>query len=331
MKLGIVLPCYNEQEVLPRSIERLTGLLNSLVKRGKIADNSFMMFVNDGSTDSTWAIIAAEAGKNRYVKGISLAANAGHQSAIMAGMMVAKDRCDAVITMDADLQDDLNAVEKMVDCYTAGYDIVYGVKVSRKADPALKRLSATFFYKLQRAMKIKTIYNHADFRLISRRALLQLSLYKERNLYLRGIIPLVGYRWTTVEDVISEREAGHSKYTVKKMLNLALDGITSFSVRPLHWIIAAGLFFLFISVLMTIYILYSFFDGIAVPGWTSMMISLWFIGSVVLLAIGVIGQYVGKIYTEVKGRPLYTIEEILDKKESPDENEPDKKSERLYP
>lgn len=331
MKLGIVLPCYNEQEVLPRSIERLTELLNSLVKCGKISADSFMMFVNDGSADSTWAIISEEAAKNRYVKGISLAANAGHQSAIMAGMMVAKDQCDAVITIDADLQDDLNAIEKMVDCYTAGYNIVYGVKVSRKADPALKRLSATFFYKLQRAMKIKTIYNHADFRLISRRALQQLSLYKERNLYLRGIIPLVGYRWTTVEDVISEREAGHSKYTVKKMLNLALDGITSFSVRPLHWIIAAGLFFLFISVLMTIYILYSFFDGIAVPGWTSMMISLWFIGSVVLLAIGVIGQYVGKIYTEVKGRPLYTIEEILDKKASPDENDPDKKSERLYP
>lgn len=315
MKLVIVLPCYNEEEVLPRSMERLTELLDELIVRGKISSDSFMMFVDDGSTDRSWNIISEYFIKNRYVKGIKLAANAGHQCAIMAGMMTAKDQCDAVITMDADLQDDLNAVEKMIDGFLAGYDIVYGVKVSRKADPFFKRLSASIFYKLQESMKLKTIYNHADFRLISRRALQQLSLYKERNLYLRGIIPLVGYRWATVEDVISEREAGHSKYTLKKMLNLALDGITSFSVRPLYWIIAAGLVFLFISALMTIYILYSFFIGIAVPGWTSIMISMWFIGSVILLALGVIGQYIGKIYTEVKERPLYGIEEVLDKED----------------
>lgn len=315
MKLVIVLPCYNEEEVLPRSIERLTELLDELIVRGKILSDSFMMFVDDGSTDRSWNIISEYFIKNRYVKGIKLATNAGHQCAIMAGMMTVKDECDAIITIDADLQDDLNAVEKMIDYFLAGYDIVYGVKISRKADSFIKRFSASIFYKLQESMKLKTICNHADFRLMSRRALQQLALYKERNLYLRGIIPLIGYRWTTVEDVISEREAGHSKYTLKKMLNLALDGITSFSVRPLYWIIAAGLIFLFISALMTIYILYSFFRGFAVPGWTSIMISMWFIGSAILLALGIIGQYVGRIYTEVKERPLYGIEETLDKRD----------------
>lgn len=323
MKLAIVLPCYNEQEVLPRSIEKLTDLLNDLIKRGKISANSFMMFVNDGSKDRTWEIISEQFKRNTYVKGINLAGNVGHQNAIMAGMMTAKDMSDAVITMDADLQDDLNAIEKMVDHFANGYDIVYGVKVSRKADSLWKRISAMIYYKLQHAMGLKTIYNHADFRLMSRRALQQLSLYKERNLYLRGIVPMVGYRWTTVDDMISEREAGHSKYTLKKMLNLAVDGITSFSIEPIHWILGAGIFFLCTSVIATIYILYSYFDHIVVPGWTSIMISLWFIGSILLLAIGVIGQYIGKIYTEVKERPLYNIEEILDEKEITKE---DKKS-----
>lgn len=321
MKLAIVLPCYNEQEVLPRSIEKLTGLFNDLIKREKISADSFMMFVNDGSKDRTWEIISEQFEANTYVKGINLAGNVGHQNAIMAGMMTAKDMSDAVITMDADLQDDLNAIEKMVDHFANGYDIVYGVKVSRKADPLLKRLSAMIFYKLQHAMGLKTIYNHADFRLMSRRALQQLSLYKERNLYLRGIVPMVGYRWTTVDDMISEREAGQSKYTLKKMLNLAVDGITSFSIEPIHWILGAGIFFLCTSVIMTIYILYSFFDHIVVPGWTSIMISLWFIGSILLLAIGVIGQYIGKIYTEVKERPLYNIEEILDEKDATKKDE----------
>lgn len=315
MKLAIVLPCYNEQEVLPRSIEKLTGLFNDLIKREKISADSFMMFVNDGSKDRTWEIISEQFEANTYVKGINLAGNVGHQNAIMAGMMTAKDMSDAVITMDADLQDDLNAIEKMVDHFANGYDIVYGVKVSRKADSLWKRISAMIYYKLQHAMGLKTIYNHADFRLMSRRALQQLSLYKERNLYLRGIVPMVGYRWTTVDDMISEREAGHSKYTLKKMLNLAVDGITSFSIEPIHWILGAGIFFLCTSVIATIYILYSYFDHIVVPGWTSIMISLWFIGSILLLAIGVIGQYIGKIYTEVKERPLYNIEEILDEKE----------------
>lgn len=326
MKLAIVLPCYNEQEVLPRSIEKLTGLFNDLIKREKISADSFMMFVNDGSKDRTWEIISEQFEANTYVKGINLAGNVGHQNAIMAGMMTAKDMSDAVITMDADLQDDLNAIEKMVDHFANGYDIVYGVKVSRKADPLLKRLSAMIFYKLQHAMGLKTIYNHADFRLMSRRALQQLSLYKERNLYLRGIVPMVGYRWTTVDDMISEREAGQSKYTLKKMLNLAVDGITSFSIEPIHWILGAGIFFLCTSVIMTIYILYSFFDHIVVPGWTSIMISLWFIGSILLLAIGVIGQYIGKIYTEVKERPLYNIEEILDEKDATKKDENNSKN-----
>lgn len=316
MKLAIVSPCYNEQEVLPSSAERLTQLMNDLVAKKKIATDSFILFVNDGSRDHTWELIASLFETNPYVYGINLAGNVGHQNAIMAGMMVAKDLADAVITIDADLQDDLNAVEEMVDRYTEGYDIVYGVKVSRQADPFFKRNTALAFYKLQRSLGVKSIHNHADFRLMSCRAIEQLSHFKERNLYLRGIVPLIGYKSTTVDDVISLRTAGESKYTLKKMLSLAADGITSFSTKPISLILGAGFFFLFVSVIMTIYVLLSYWEHLAVPGWTSLMLSVWFIGSIVLLAIGVVGEYIGKIYIEVKNRPLYNIETFLcDKKE----------------
>lgn len=318
MRLGIVSPCYNEHEVLYSSAEKLTRLLDELVAKGKIDADSFVLLVNDGSRDNTWEIICDLHRRNPYFSGINLAHNVGHQNAIMAGMMTARSLADAVITIDADLQDDLGAIEQMIDRYLEGHDIVYGVKVSRRADPFLKRTSARMFYALQSSMGLKTIPNHADFRLMSRRALDELARYGERNLYLRGIVPLLGYRTATVDDVISEREAGSSKYTLSKMLNLAVDGITSFSVRPIRLIIGAGLFFLVVSMLMTCYILYSYFVHSVVPGWTSMMLSLWFIGSIVLLAIGVIGEYIGKIYVEVKNRPRYNIESFM-------HHEPEKK------
>lgn len=311
IKLAIVSPCYNEEEVLEQSAARLATLFEDLIAKEKISVDSFVLFVNDGSKDSTWNIIKQLHQTNPYVKGMNLARNVGHQNAIMAGMMTAKDWSDAVITIDADLQDDLNAIEGMIDAYTAGYDVVYGVKVSRRADPLLKRLSATAFYKLQRKMDVEAIYNHADFRFLSRRVLEQLSQYKERNLYLRGIIPLIGFPSTTVDDVISERTAGTSKYTLKKMLGLALDGITSFSVKPIYGILYLGVAFVFISILIGCYVLYALISGTAEHGWASLMLSIWFVGGVVLLSIGAVGLYIGKIYKEVKRRPLYNVEEVL--------------------
>lgn len=311
IKLAIVSPCYNEEEVLEQSAARLASLFDDLIAKEKISADSFVLFVNDGSKDSTWNIIKQLHQTNPYVKGMNLARNVGHQNAIMAGMMTAKDWSDAVITIDADLQDDLNAIEGMIDAYTAGYDVVYGVKVSRRADPLLKRLSATAFYKLQRKMDVEAIYNHADFRFLSRRVLEQLSQYKERNLYLRGIIPLIGFPSTTVDDVISERTAGTSKYTLRKMLGLALDGITSFSVKPIYGIVYLGVAFVFISILIGCYVLYSLISGTAEHGWASLMLSVWFVGGVVLLSIGAVGLYIGKIYKEVKRRPLYNVEEVL--------------------
>lgn len=311
MKLGIVCPCYNEHEVLLESGERLTALLDGLVAKQKIAPDSFVLLVNDGSRDNTWQLIKQLHNDNRYFRGVNLAKNVGHQNAIMAGMMTAKDHCDAVITIDVDLQDDLNALERMIDKYHEGYDIVYGVKVSRQGDSFLKKNTALMFYKFQQAMGVKAVYNHADFRLMSRRTLQQLSHFEERNLYLRGLIPMIGYPSTTVEDVISARTAGQSKYTLKKMFTLAADGITSFSTKPISLIFTAGIFCLLVSVGMFIYVLCSYFEHLAVPGWPSIMLSIWFIGGLLLLSIGIIGEYIGKIYIEVKHRPLYNIESIL--------------------
>lgn len=311
MKLGIVCPCYNEHEVLLESGERLTALLDGLVAKQKIAPDSFVLLVNDGSRDNTWQLIKQLHHNNRYFRGVNLAKNVGHQNAIMAGMMTAKDHCDAVITIDVDLQDDLNALERMIDKYHEGYDIVYGVKVSRQGDSFLKKNTALMFYKFQQSMGVKAVYNHADFRLMSRRTLEQLSHFEERNLYLRGLIPIIGYPSATVEDVISARTAGQSKYTLKKMFTLAADGITSFSTKPISLILTAGIFCLLVSVGMFIYVLCSYFEHLAVPGWPSIMLSIWFIGGLLLLSIGIIGEYIGKIYIEVKHRPLYNIESIL--------------------
>ena len=312
IKLATVSPCYNEEEVLEHSVERLTQLFNHMIAEGKISNDSMMVFVNDGSKDRTWEIIEQLHSENRFVKGINLSRNVGHQNAIMAGMMTARKWADAVVTIDADLQDDLGAREKMVDECNAGYDIVYGVKVSRKADPLMKRLSAEAFYKMQKSMGVESVFNHADFRLMSRRALDMLAGYHERNLYLRGLVPMVGLKSTTVDDVISEREAGQSKYTLKKMLNLAMDGITSFSVKPIYIILYMGILFMVVTLMIALYVVRALILGTAVSGWASLILSIWFVGGFILIALGIVGLYIGKIYTEVKGRPLYNIQEVLE-------------------
>jgi glycosyltransferase involved in cell wall biosynthesis len=311
IKLATVSPCYNEEEVLHHSVERLTALFERMIAEGLISGDSMMVFVNDGSRDRTWQLICELHQENKFVKGINLARNVGHQNAIMAGMMTAKDWADAVITLDADLQDDIECIPQMVKHFEEGNDIVYGVKVSRGADPMMKRISAQAFYKLQSSMGVESIYNHADFRLMSKRSLEMLATYKEHNLYLRGLIPQIGLQTTTVDDVISEREAGVSKYTLSKMLNLALDGITSFSVKPLYNIIYLGILFLIISFCISIYVLHALIIGTAVPGWSSLILSIWFVGGFILICIGVTGVYIGKIYSEVKHRPLYHIQEIV--------------------
>lgn len=311
IRLATVSPCYNEELVLESSVERLTALFEELIAKKKIDSESVMVFVNDGSKDRTWSIIEELHKKNKFVRGICLTRNVGHQNAIMAGMMTAKQWADGVITIDADLQDDINAIEKMIDAHAEGSEIVYGVKVQRKADPLLKRISAEAFYKLQSSMGVESIMNHADFRFMSRRALDILSQYQERNLYLRGLIPMLGLNSSQVDDVISERSAGASKYTLSKMMGLALNGITSFSVKPLYYIVYMGVCFLLISFCMAVYVFHAIFTGTATPGWSSVILSIWIVGGFVLIGIGTVGIYIGKIYSEVKRRPLYNIKEVL--------------------
>lgn len=312
IKLATVSPCYNEDEVLRHSVERLTSLFKRMIKEGLISSDSMMVFVNDGSRDRTWEVIRQLHSENRFVRGINLSRNEGHQNAIFAGMMTARSWADAIITIDADLQDDIECIPQMVRHFEAGNDIVYGVKVSRKADPVLKRMTAQAFYKLQSSMGVESVYNHADFRLMSRRSLDMLSTYKEHNLYLRGLIPQIGLQHTTVDDTISERYAGASKYTVSKMLGLALNGITAFSVKPLYAIFNIGVLFLFIAFFIGVYVAYSLVTGHAVQGWASLMLSIWLVGGFILTSMGIMSVYIGKIYTEVKRRPLYHVAEILD-------------------
>lgn len=311
IKLATVSPCYNEEEVLRHSVERLTALFERMIKDGLISEDSMMVFVNDGSRDRTWEIISEQHRENKFVCGINLAHNVGHQNAIMAGMMTVREWADAIITIDADLQDDIECIPQMVQKMEAGNDIVYGVKVSRTADPLMKRMTAQAFYKLQDSMGVESIYNHADFRLLSRRALDMLAEYKEHNLYLRGLIPMIGLPHTTVDDVISERFAGQSKYTLGKMLGLALNGITAFSVKPLYVVFNIGMLFLVIAFGIAVYVAYALITGAAVPGWSSLILSIWLVGGFILISMGIIGAYVGKIFTEVKQRPLYHVQEIL--------------------
>ena len=309
--LATVSPCYNEEEVLEMSVQRLTTLFERMIKEGKISPESVMVFVNDGSRDKTWELIQKLHKENHFVRGINLSRNVGHQNAIMAGMVTAREWADAVVTIDADLQDDIEVIPRMVDDFEKGYEIVYGVKVSRQADPLMKRLSAQAFYKLQNKMGVESVFNHADFRLMSRRAIEMLMEYKEKNLYLRGLIPMIGLNTTTEDDVISERVAGSSKYTLKKMLSLALNGIAAFSVKPIYLILYLGVFFLLISFAIAIYVAHAIIVGTAASGWASIMLSIWFVGGVVLLALGIVGLYIGNIYKEVKRRPLYHVRDVL--------------------
>lgn len=312
VKLGIVIPCYNEEAVVADTAAEVLGILGDLVQREVISADSFVLFVNDGSTDSTWQLITGLHSQDSRVKGLNLLSNVGQQNAIMAGMMTVRELVDAVVTIDADLQDDITCLEKMLGYYSEGCDIVYGVRESREVNGYFKRTTARMFYRLQRALGVKIVDNHADFRLMSRRALDELAKYKERVLYLRGIVPLLGLRSAEVSYRFRERKAGKSKYTLGKMLNLGVDGITGFSATPINYIIGTGCLFLVVSFFMMLYILWSFFVGRAVSGWTSIMLSMWFIGAMILLSIGVIGKYIANIFAEVKRRPLYHIDTFLD-------------------
>lgn len=311
MKLSIVVPCYNEEKVVEETARRLRGVLDALVEKRKIASDSFILFVNDGSRDATWSLIERLYAADPHICGLSLAQNSGHQNALMAGLAAVMERCDAAVSIDADLQDDTAVIEDMVDAFAAGADIVYGVRRTRKSDTFFKRTTAQAFYRLMSWLGVRTVYNHADFRLMSRRALRQLAEYPERNLFLRGIIPTIGYKTATVFYDRHERFAGESKYPLFKMLNFAIDGITSFSVKPIRLIASMGFIILFITLIMAGYTLVSFFCGETVEGWASLMLSLWFLGSVILIAIGTIGEYIGKIYVEVKRRPRYNVETFL--------------------
>ncbi len=311
-RLAIVVPCYNEEEVLHIAAEAFRGVLDDLVKKQKIAEDSFVLFVNDGSKDKTWELIEEEHAVHPVqIRGVKLAGNVGHQFALTAGLLTAKDMCDITVSIDADLQDDIGAIEEMVDKFHEGNDIVYGVRSDRKSDTFFKRFTAQSFYKLMAGMGVKTVYNHADFRLMSKRALEHFAQYGESNLFLRGIVPTIGYQTACVYYERKERVAGESKYPLKKMLALAFNGITSFSIKPISLITWLGVIIIIGSVFAAIYALISYFTGNVVQGWTSLILSIWFIGGVQLLAIGMVGQYIGKIYVEVKHRPRYNIEKIL--------------------
>lgn len=310
-KLYLVIPCYNEEEVLPETKKRLKKKMDELIQKKKISSKSKVIFVNDGSRDKTWELIRSFHEEDSLFGGINLTRNKGHQNALLAGLMTVKEDCDIAISLDADLQDDIEAIEKMVDSYHEGYDIVYGVRSSRKKDTFFKRNTALAFYKLMNAMGVETIYNHADYRLMSRRALEGLSEFKEVNLFLRGLVPLIGYKTTTVEYERNERFAGESKYPLKKMLNFAFDGITSFSVKPIRMITMLGFLIFLVSIIMLLYTLIRYTTGATVIGWSSVMISVWALGGLQLLGIGVIGEYIGKVYLETKNRPRYIVEEYL--------------------
>lgn len=310
-KLAIILPCYNEEEVLPGTLQILTGFLKELIQEKLVSPESVIVAVNDGSSDRTWEIIhaASQSGPDSCVRGIQLSRNFGHQYALLAGLFTTD--ADLLVTLDADLQDDHRCIREMVVHYQHGCDIVYGVRKSRETDSFFKRTTARMFYRLMTFLGCKIIPDHADFRLMSRRALDMLSAYKEHNLYLRGLIPLIGLPSITVDDVISERFAGQSKYTLSKMLRLAMAGITAFSVRPMHAIFYIGMLFLVIAFCIGIYVAYSIISGSAVLGWASIILSIWLVGGFVIFSIGIAGMYIGNIYNEVKARPLYHIQEIL--------------------
>lgn len=309
--LAIVVPCYNEEAVLEETSRRLTAVLDRVVGAGMVSPDSYVLYVNDGSGDRTWDIIAQHHSDDKRIHGVCLAGNVGHQNALIAGMTVAKESADIIVTIDADLQDDVDAIDRMIEEYRKGADIVYGVRNSRQSDSWFKRTTAKFFYKTMRCLGTKTIYNHADFRLMSRRAVEQLCLFRERNLFLRGMVPLIGFKTAEVGYSRGKRFAGESKYSFGKMLHFAIDGVTSFSVMPVRIIFYLGLAFIVIAILILAYVLVAYMSGRTTPGWTSLILSVWLCSGCVLVGIGVIGEYIGKIYLEVKDRPRYCIESIL--------------------
>lgn len=309
--LAIVVPCYKEEAVLHETHKRLSQLLDRLTTEERISPKSYILYVNDGSTDRTWEIIKEFYKNTSYACGLNLAGNVGHQNALMAGLNAVKERCDAAISIDADLQDDVNVIPEMVERYMEGNDIVYGVRRERKTDTFFKRITALAFYRLMKTMGAKSVYNHADYRLMSSRAIQQLCRFRERNLYLRGLVPLIGYQTACVYYNRDKRFAGESKYPFKKMLNFAIDGITSFSVKPVRMIFWLGCIFLLIALCVTIWTLRAYFLHDTVPGWSSLMISLWLVGGTILVSLGIVGEYIGKIYIEVKDRPRYNEEELL--------------------
>ena len=310
--LYVVVPCYREEAVLPETARRLKEKLTALMEEEKISRRSRILFVNDGSNDRTWEIIEELHGKDRLFSGVNLSRNRGHQNALLAGLLTAVQRADMMVSMDADLQDDINAMDEMIDAYHAGYDVVYGVRASRRTDSFFKRFTAESFYKLMKAMGVDIVFNHADYRLMSRRAVEGLAQFKEVNLFLRGVVPQIGYPWTTVEYARAKRFAGESKYPLKKMLAFAFDGITSFSVKPMRLILFLGAVIFALSLVILVWTLIARVSGRTVSGWTSLMCSIWMIGGIQLLSLGVIGEYIGKIYAESKARPRYIIERVLD-------------------
>jgi len=309
--LYLVVPCYNEEAVLPETARRLDEIMTELTRQGRITEQSRILFVNDGSKDRTWELISRLHSVSSRYAGLCLSRNRGHQNALLAGLMLAKDHADAAISLDADLQDDVEAIYRFCDKYEAGCDIVYGVRSARDTDTAFKRGTARGFYKAMELLGVEIVYDHADYRLMSRRALEALSEYGERNLFLRGIAPQLGFRTDTVEYVRQERFAGESKYPLKKMIAFAVTGITSFSVRPLHFALILGGIALLVSVVILLYSLIRWLCGMTVSGWTSLMFSIWALGGLQLLMLGVVGEYVGKTYLEAKRRPLYLISETL--------------------
>ena len=310
--LYIVVPCYNEEEVLPETAKRLKAKLSALTAAGKISPESRVLFVNDGSRDKTWEEICALHRAEAVFSGVDLSRNRGHQNALLAGLMTAMERCDMAISMDADLQDDVDAVDAMVDKYHEGCDIVYGVRSSRKKDTFFKRFTAEGFYRVMNALGAETVFNHADYRLMSRRALEGLAQFLEVNLFLRGIVPMIGYNTAVVEYERGERFAGESKYPLKKMLSFAMEGITSLSTKPIRYVTALGVLVFIVAIAMLIYSVVRWALGETILGWASLICSIWAIGGLILLSLGVIGEYIGKIYLETKGRPRFLIREVLE-------------------
>ncbi len=309
--LKIVIPCYNEEDMLLETSKQLKKKMSQLIANNVIDSQSKITFVNDGSNDSTWEIITKLINEDTLFEGINLAHNSGHQHALLAGMLTIKDSADMIISMDADLQDDINAIDEMVEQYYLGYEIVYGVRKERKTDTKFKKFTAEFFYKLMNSMGVEIVFNHADYRLMSKRAVDELSKYEEVNTFLRGIIPTIGLKHTKVYYDRKERIAGESKYPLNKMLEFAFEGITSFSIKPIRLITMFGFFLIIFSVIFIFYSLIRYFQGNIVSGWTSIILSIWLVGGSLMLSLGIIGEYIGKIYLEVKRRPRFIIMEYL--------------------